>query len=191
MKLPNLPFKEYITLDMDSLAVYRAALRLGKFPGVDHFEAGDIFETPWGFVKDMQELISVSGLTYKDFIEAYLDYEFIKPERAYNLGIFSLQECIAWTVKQIEQINLVERAKLSQGHLSSAELQAGIEDLKIFRTFPQTDSLAGGDPLKYEEVRRKLKYRDAFLKLSYDTAIRSYHKKLREILNPPPKKHKR
>lgn len=183
LQLENIPYRAYIVLDPEDLAEYQTALRFGIFPAVDHFNVGDIFSTPWGFVKDMQEAFCVKGMSYKDLLEMYLDYDLCKPERAYTLGIFHVQEVLQWTREQIELVNRAEKARLTGEKLTAAEVNAGINQLEVFRTFPQTDALALGDPLKYEEVRHKLRYSDAFLKLSLSTAVQAYRKRLNDIVN--------
>lgn len=191
LKLENISFKEYVTLPVEDLRFYSDALRLGKFPGVDHFKVKNLFNQPWGFVKDMQEAMCVKGLRYSEFIDIHVEYGIIDPEQAYNMGIFHLQECVKWLSGKMEQINRAEKMRLTQSHVTAAEVNAGIDKLSVYRTFPQTDSLACGDPLKYDEVKKKLLYKHGFLKLAYDTSMREYHKKLYEILHPKPRKNKK
>lgn len=181
MKLENKPYREFITMTGDDLELYSIALKRGKFPPVDHFGVGDLFSMPWGYVKDMQEAIIYEGLSYKALTEAIDEYKIAPANKVYRMGIFHLKEFAEHLTQKIEVISNIESQKLSVATISAEEYSAGIENFNVYRSFPQKNSLAGGDPLKYEAVKQ-LKYYDCFLKLCYEAEVAAYRRELSKLM---------
>lgn len=61
------------------------------------------------------------------------------------------------------------------------EIEAGIRDFESLGSFPGIDTLAGGDPLKYDDILKKLPADVAFMKFLLEKMRRNYQTNLLEI----------
>lgn len=79
-------------------------------------------------------------------------------------------------------LKIIERdvATLNSKHTAD-EIAAGVKRLSKFGEFSSIDYLAGGDPLKYDDIL-KLPYDVVYYKLLYRKEMNDYEKRLSEIL---------
>jgi len=174
----NISFVQYYSLKDKSL--YNYYLEYAKLPAIDLFKIGDIFDAPFGFVKDMQDYLNHTGLTWEIFIDEISKFKHIPKTRVVKNSLFDMQSARLWLREQVIKINDLEASAL--GYASSAEEQAaGIEVFSKFRAFLQFDNLSGGDVTKIEAVRA-LPYSTCFAKLKLDADRAEYNQKLNEIL---------
>lgn len=82
---------------------------------------------------------------------------------------------------QINKINENEEEKL-KNEPDADSLQAGIEQLSKFGVFSAVDSLAAGDPTKYETIY-ELPYTTVFTKLWLETERSKFEKRLRMVMS--------
>ena len=85
--------------------------------------------------------------------------------------------------KSILEITDIENNAL--GHQPSADELIASEEVGGFESFgylPELDKLAGGDLLKYDEIR-KLKWSDCFAKLAYESRQSRYQNKMMELIH--------
>ena len=84
--------------------------------------------------------------------------------------------------KSILEITEIENNAL--GHTPTGDEMIASEEVGGFESFgylPELDRLAGGDVLKYDEIK-KMKWADCFAKLAYDSRQNRYQNKLMELM---------
>lgn len=178
LKVQDISFVEYYTLRDKSL--YNYYLEYAKLPVLDLFKIGDIMDQSFGFVKDMQDYLNHTGLTWEIFIDEISKLKDISKKQVVKNSLFRMQSARIWLREQIIMINDIESGAL--GYNASAEEQAaGIEVFSKYRAFLQFDNLSGGDVTKIAAVRA-LPYSTCFAKLKLDADRNEYDQKLREIL---------
>lgn len=167
LKIPNISFLDYI--ELPDKAEYNYYLRYGDFKPLDLFNFGDFEDQDFGFVKDMQEHLNHSGLSWQIYFKEVALKTGKSEKEIAKRPLFDLQ-CSRFFIKeQIERINTLESASL--GHTAGQrEIEAGIERFQKFRSFIQFDKLAGGDILKFDEIR-KITYSICFTKLVLDAEV--------------------
>ena len=85
--------------------------------------------------------------------------------------------------KSILEITEIENNAL--GHQPTGDEIIASEEVGGFESFgyiPELDRLAGGDLLKYDEIR-KLKWSDCFTKLAYESRQNKYQNKMIELMH--------
>ena len=170
----DISFQDYISLNNRSQ--YDYYLRYGKLKPLDYFKLGDITEQSYGFVKDMQEYLNYSGLTWINYFKTMEEYGHkINPKDS----LFTLQQSRLWLKEQIEFVNKLESDGL--GHTPEPDEEvAGIDMFGKYRSFMQLDKLAGGNVTKYDEVRKQ-PYGTCFTKLKLESDKIEYETRLNKI----------
>lgn len=181
MELLNISFKDFYSLQGEDRALYAIALRDGKFPQVDHFKLGDFMELPWGFVKDLQAMFCDTGVSFAAMLEIYVDFGYAD-KGAYDMGVFTLKEALRHAEENIININAMESANLVGSGLTAEEMEADPRAINELGVFNQLDELAQGQPWQYEVMRRDVKYKYGFLKLTRDNRKAEYRKRYDKIL---------
>jgi len=177
LKVNNISFIDYINLPDRS--EYDYYLRYGDIQPFDRLNLGEFMDRSFGFIKEMQDLLNVTGLTWQTFFEQ-MESEVNRPkDELANIGLFHLQQTRLYCKEQIEFINKLERENLSSGTNAEEEM-AGIEEFSIFRSFPQYDKIIKEWGMKYEEVE-KMPYSRAFVKLKYDKVYSEFSNRLSKI----------
>jgi hypothetical protein len=177
MKVPNIPFNQYASIPNRS--EYDYYLRYNKFEPVDVFELGPLMDLNFGFVKDMQSLLNYSGLTWESYFQMMSSRTGKDQKEIASIGLFTLQQGRVYLKEQIEQINALESDQLSSGTTQEEE-QAGIEEFRIFRSFPQYDKIIKDWGMSWEEVDA-MPYDRAFVKLKYDRVYSEFTERLQRI----------
>lgn len=181
MKVPDISFKQYVELEDRTL--YDYYLEFGKFIAEDVFKLGPFMDRSFGFVKDIQYyfVYDKKGFTWPVFFEEVEKATGESYKSLVNRSIFELQKAILYFKEQIEIINDMESEYL--GHAPTGDqIAAGINDFGAYGAFLQFDKLAGGDLLKYEEVK-KLDYSFCFTKLKLEADRDGYTERYNKILN--------
>ena len=175
MIVRNITFLEYANLKDRSR--YDYYLRYGNFKPDDYFDLGDFTKQNFGFVKDMQDHLNHSGLTWKVFIEEMSRKKNKPVKKIARTPVFFLQQARLFVKQQIENINLIENQALSYSP-SSKEESAGINTFEKYRAFIQYDQLTGGDLLKLKQIKN-LSYTLCFTKLSLEADKSAYERDLK------------
>ena len=170
IKVPNISFLEYV--ELDDKTDYNYYLFYGEFKPLDIFKLGDFTDQDFGFVKDMQDYMNSTGLSWQDFFKEMAIKTKKKETTIARMSLFKLQQGRVYIKEQIERINKLENDNLSHTP-SHKETSAGIDGFAKFRSFIQFDKLAGGDILKYDEVR-KVPYGTCFTKLLLDAETNEF-----------------
>jgi len=148
---------------------------------VDGFEFESAIHFSYGFVKEIipnlikignfEKLIASAfrdrGIGYQDNEIRWLDHN-------------SLLQFVLWIKDEIEAINELEKNYLSSDPESDM-ISAGINDLNQFGLLNTIDQLAGGDILKWNEIR-KLPYSVVFDKMYKNTIEGNIQKKMNKIM---------
>ena len=179
MKVLNITFIQYTNLKNRSQ--YDYYLRYGNIKPVDYFKLGDFTIQNFGFVKDMQDYLNYSGLTWQSFIEEMA----IKTKKSIKTiartPLFFLQQARLFVKEEIEKINKIENIGLSHTPSMEEEL-ANINVFEKYRAFLQYDQLTGGDINKIEDIK-KLPYTTCFTKLSLEADKSNFERELNRIRN--------
>lgn len=177
MKIKNITFKEYVALP--DRAEYDYYLKYGFFDPEDIFKIGKFLDLTFGEVKDIQYDCQ-NGVSWENFFKAIEDLKSMNPKDLSDRSVFDLHKARLYLAEELNLINSMESDYL--GHAASAEeRQAGIEMFNSYGAFIQFDKLAGGDPLKYDEVK-KLKYDLCFTKLKLEADRNEFNEKYVEII---------
>ena len=180
INIEDISFTTYLSLKDKSKYDYciRYADKL-KEP-LDIFEIGDFIEQPFGLVKDLQELLNHSGMTWQSYFDTLLKHGIIKSyAQAGAMSLFTLQRSRVYIKTSIETINKLESDGL--GHTPSPDEEiAGIDRFNKYRSFYQLDKLAGGDVTKYEAVRKE-PYGNCFTKLMLESDKAAYDIELNKV----------
>lgn len=174
MKVINISFKEYV--ELQDRGQYDFYLRYGNIEPVDYFEIGDYINETFGFVKDMQDYLNSTGLTWEAFIKEMAKKTGKTPEEVAKEPLFFLQQARLHAKAQIEFINEIENKAMSYAP-SAAEESADLSVFEKYRAFIQLDKLAGGDVTKIEHIKA-LPYLVCFTKLSLEADSAEYQRRL-------------
>jgi hypothetical protein len=176
MKIKDITFKKYYELEDKS--IYDYALRYSKIDPEDVLNIGSLKNYSFGFVKDMQYYVS-SGITWEDFIEAMTKITDYTAKDLSKLSIFKLKKSILYIIEEVKKINKMESDYL--GHdVSIEEEQADIGRFNEYGPFIQFDKLAGGDVLKYDQIK-ELNYELCFTKLKLENDMSQYMEDIQRI----------
>lgn len=174
MKLRNITLVEFISLDSEQAEDYIFALKYCKESEPrDVLGFGDITKKTFGDVKDLQYILTKSDAI--DRIMKNIGYESIK-----LMSVFDFFACYRYICSEIERVNTIENELLSHDP-TPEEVEAGLEGFGRFSSILQIDSLAGGDVLKYKDVRA-LAYEDGLTKLALDKERNEYQRRFNKIL---------
>lgn len=170
-KIPNILFKHYASLQ--DRAQYDYYLRYGDFKAVNHYDISELLDSSFGVVKDIQEILNYSGLTWEALNE-------LLPVNIGDQPLFNLQQQRVWYRSQVEQINKIESNGL--GHASSAiEEAAGLDRFDVYRSFPQLDKLMTLWPQYNKDQIRELEYTFCFTKLKYEADKREFQEQINRL----------
>lgn len=173
----NIRYIDYVNLKNKDK--YNYYLRYGMLEPFDFFELGDFMELEFGFVKDMQEILNYTGLTWSVFITQMSGYLKKPMKQIAKEPLFYLQQQRLYIKDQIEKINKLESNNLGYTPTMDEE-RAGIEVFTKYKSFLQFDNLTGGDLLKIEAIK-KLPYSICFAKMKLDADKAEFNRDLERI----------
>lgn len=132
---------------------------------------------PYGFVKiDLPSLLNENNID--EIIKLICDIKDISVKKIADKEKISLT---LWLIDELEAIG-----NLEQNYLSSQPepelIASGIDELNVFGELNIIDSLAGGDILKWEQVKQ-LPYHSIFDKLRKDNIERKINKNYNKIIS--------
>lgn len=170
-------FKKFLD-SLDNYAfIKKYSKRTGNFMGLN---LDDLTDLPYETLKNTVPDLFDSGSFEKAIFEIVKHYKknitFGKVRRQKNPKKLMF---LLWVHDQYKKIGDIE-AKYLYTPPDSKLLQAGIRDLDILGDLNMVDTLANGDVLKWEEIRR-LPYSTVFNKMLKNTIEARINKKLIEI----------
>ena len=175
MKLKNIKLVEFIALTHEEAEQYIFALTYSKEAEPrDVLQFGDITKKTFGEVKDWQYIV-----TKPDAIEQTIKnigYESIK-----LLSVFDFFAGYRYICSEVERVNIIENELLSY-EPTPEEIEAGLDVFGKFSPILQIDSLAGGDILRYNDVRN-IPYEDGLTKLALDKERNDYQRRFNKIIS--------
>lgn len=136
-----------------------------------------IYSSYWLVKNDLPQALEANN--FSGAIEA------VCADRGYNIkaGRLTIEEAMPFILFLVDELNTI--AELEQRYLASPPdndlLNAGVKDLDEIGALNVVDSLAGGDVLKWEAVK-KLSYSTVFDKLRKNTLEGKIQKKYNKIL---------
>ena len=178
IELNNITLGEY--LDLEDKSEYNFAMKFAfryKNPK-DEFGIKNISEVEFGIIKDYQYLAESKQLTIFNEVSFLCDMAKVKSMGCEKLD--KICRALFWVSAEINKLIKIETRELAY-EPTSIEMMAGIESFNGFGVFIQIDSLAGGDPVKYEKIR-KLPYHVCFAKLLLNKKNNEFQKRYNEIL---------
>jgi len=139
-------FREFLCLDPEEMQEYET---MGMLLKPDSWGVNDYMKWPYITVKDIQTTLC-EDINYEHIIDIIKELTGMKMDRILNKYWNDVFKFIKFVFKSIEQVNEVEK-KLIYKPDNDEEL-AGIDMYNQFGYFATIDRLAGGDPLKYDEI---------------------------------------
>lgn len=145
-----------------------------------NFEFESLIYSGWGLIKERLPELFAKGEFDRLFYELLRD----RGHKVYMSAIQKMEtrdamKFILWVRDELEAIANLEKTYLVSNP-SPKLFQAGINRLDQFGLMNTLDNLAGGDILKYDEVR-KLRYNVVFDKQYRDIIVKEIQDKLSKI----------
>jgi hypothetical protein len=160
MKLKNCTLAELFELSPEDLSIYRT---VGLSLEPDSWGVADLLEWPYITVKQIQEKL-INAYDFETMI--WIIKELTKLEAEIILNA------------QIKRANELEQKLVYEP--DADETRAGIDQYNQFSYFVTIDRLAGGDPLKYDEVG-KVQFSVIYSKLMLNRVDNEFSKSLIRI----------
>lgn len=110
----------------------------------------DLFEIQWKWVIKIKRDVGGSNLnSVKEILSGV--FPIMSDQQFYNCSVFDVFACYAWIVEELKNIYEAEKMKLFKKP-TDKQIAAGIEEFEQLEDVPSIDSMAQGDPTKYDEV---------------------------------------
>ena len=129
-------------------------------------------------VKDIQATLS-EDVNYEQIIDIITELTGMRAGKILDKPWNDVFKFIKFVFKAIEQVNEVEKKLIYKPE--SDEEQAGIEMYNQFGYFATIDRLAGGDPLKYDEIG-ETEFSVIFAKLMLNKVDTQFSKNYQKII---------
>lgn len=183
-RIENIPLKDYIYLDENTRLKYDFAIKYGVFEGEkDIYKIGDLTKRSFGFVKDLQHLYESDKLNSVEFFDELnkilCENLTITEKYIYETHVFSYFNFLQYLSKMLGNIQKIEKSLITITLDDNPKPSS--KRFEKYSYMIQIDSLAGGDVLKYDEVR-KIEYNVAFAKLLYEKDKHDYNEEYREMI---------
>ena len=179
VEIQNISFITYSNLEDKSK--YDYLLRYAKFEYENIFSLKPLADNTFGHVKNVQELLNYTGLTWEMFFQLISEEKGITIKAVAENSLFDLHRQRLWLKNEVEEINKLENS-IGSG-VTKLQEAAGIERFNKYRSFLVLDNLAGGDITKYEEIKGT-PYWTCFVKLRLEAERNDYQEKYNELLKP-------
>lgn len=181
IELENITMLEYFDLEIKGdydLAISYASEKSPFGKSVDTFKTGGLWDKYFDDVRNFQAEAH-AGLNWHDLIKWISVFSGISTQDIAKYRIVEFHQGKNYLFEELSTINEVESKMLGHQPINE-EVQAGIERFEQFGHYGQLLKLAGGDPLKVDEVK-KMRYEDAFLFLAYDKTTYDFQEELANI----------
>jgi len=181
LELENLTYREF--LESENRDEYLFASKYAKqyTDAIDIYGVGNIYEQPFGFVKDVQFDLETNQLSWDNLINFICQVSKKDIKEIYNESFLRVCQFRMYLINNIQALLDAEK-KLLTSEASEDEQQAGLGLFENLGIFIQTDSLAGGDVLKHSEVRA-LPYSKCLTKLALNKQLKDYQDNMNRIIN--------
>jgi len=177
IEVKDISFIQYS--ELENKTKYNYYLKYAKLESNDLFKLGSFEDLPFGFVKDIQEHLNYTGLSWQVFIEEISKQTKIQIKELALMSIFELHKVRLYLLDEIKTINKLESNNLSHNP-TIEEQQAGLEVFEKYRSFLQFDKLTGGDITKIDKIR-EIPYSVCFAKLMLDADKYEFDYKLNRL----------
>jgi len=172
-------FAEFLELGADEFSRYEST---GKLLKPDPWNAKPVMEWQFIQVKEIQNLMN-NGLSYEQFIKIVHDLTDIDIEKIIQKDWISVFKFFKFVESSIKEVNELEKKLAYEPDV--IEENSGIEMFNQFGHFVTIDRLAGGDPLKYEQIAR-MEYSVIFSKLFLNVVDMQFTKNYQTQINRKP-----
>ena len=183
VELDDVSYIDFLGFEDDKFSYYK---RLGVIMKPDPWDLEEIFNWPYGKVKEMQMMFT-TDVNFQD-IPQILSFAFShkqadkviqrSPEQFAKMKWHQVFRY--WNHVMSENRAIIEREKLLEFEPDADQVAAGIENLAKFGAMATIDTLAGGNVLMWDEIETK-PYHLIFAKLYLETEKAKYLEALREI----------
>ena len=168
-------FREFLNLDPEEMEEYKS---IGMLLKPNSWGVSDYMKWPYITVKDIQTMLC-EDLSYEHIIDIIKELTGLKVEKILDKYWNDVFKFIKFVFKSIEQVNEVEKKLVYKP--SADEEQAGIEMYNQFGYFATIDRLAGGDPLRYDEIGQT-EFSVIFAKLMLNNVDTQFSKNYQKII---------
>ena len=168
-------FREFLSLEAEEMDEYKS---VGMLMKPDSWGVSDVMNWPYVTVKDIQVMLS-EDVNYEQIIDIITKLTGMRIDKILDKPWNDVFKFVKFVFKSIEQVNEVEK-KLAYKPEPDEE-QAGIEMYNQFGYFATIDRLAGGDPLKYDEIGQT-EFSVIFAKLMLNSVDTQFSKNYQKII---------
>jgi len=174
MKLKNCTLAELFKLSPEDLSIYRT---VGLSLEPDSWGMADLLEWPYITVKQIQEKL-INAYDFETMIWIIKEVSKLNAEEILKRKWHQVFAFFAFVITQIKRANELEQKLVYEP--DADETRAGIDQYNQFSYFVTIDRLAGGDPLKYDEVG-KVQFSVIYSKLMLNRVDNEFSKSLIRI----------
>ena len=168
-------FWEFLCLEAEEMDEYKS---VGMLLKPDSWGVSDFMNWPYVMVKDIQTRLS-EDTSYEQIISIITQLTGMRVDKILDKPWNDVFKFIKFVFKSINQVNEVEKKLIYKPEPD--EEQAGIEMYNQFGYFATIDRLAGGDPLKYDEVGQT-EFSVIFAKLMLNSVDAQFAKNYQKIM---------
>lgn len=179
MQVERITVKKYSTLVDKSN--YDFAIQYAKefTEPEDTFKIGDVYEIPFGIIKDIQQDLEDGTLTEAGQLEYLLK---IKPELKID-KMYLDDFCRGLNYLYSNIVNLLEtEMELLGGEVTVEEMQAGINRFNSIGIYLQLRQLANNDITKIDDIKQ-LSYNKCFIELYTRKQESDFQRELQKVFN--------
>lgn len=168
-------FREFLRLGAEEMDEYKS---IGMLMKPDSWGVSDFMNWPYVTVKDIQIMLS-EDVSYEQIINIITELTGLRIDKILDKPWNDVFKFIKFIFRSIEQVNEVEKKLIYKPEPD--EEQAGIEMYNQFGYFATIDRLAGGDPLKYDEIGQT-EFSVIFAKLMLNSVDTQFSKNYQKII---------
>jgi len=168
-------FREFLSLGSEEMDEYKS---IGMLMKPDSWGVSDFMSWPYITVKDIQTMLS-EDINYEQIINIIKELTGMRADKILDKSWSDVFKFIKFVFKSIEKVNEVEKKLVYKPEPD--EEQAGIEMYNQFGYFATIDRLAGGDPLKYDEIGQT-EFSVIFAKLMLNSVDNQFSKNYQKII---------
>ena len=168
-------FKKFLSLDPVLMQEYESTGLLLK---PDSWGINDFMTWPYITVKEIQLTLS-QDYDYEQVINIIKELTGMSVKKILGKSWIDIFKFIKFVFKSIERINELEKKLIYEP--DADEQNAGIEMYNEFGVFATIDRLAGGDPLKYDEIG-KTEFSVIFVKLRLNQVDVQFAKNYQKVM---------
>ena len=168
-------FREFLCLDIEEMQEYES---IGLLMKPDSWGIPDFMKWPYATVKEIQSTIS-GQMDYEHLIGIIIELTKYRKDKILDKCWIDVFKFFKFVHNSIIEVNEIEKKLAYEPDID--EQNAGIDMYNQFGYFATIDRLAGGDPLKYDEIGMT-EFSVIFAKLMLNSVDAQFSKNYQKII---------